>query len=445
MSVSLVSCLARSTRCAGSRSAAHAAFLPVRSLTRLQLQRGRPLVQSGQVSWALGSARSFSWNPWVGAPKLEVQTPPAPVVGEAPAASHTEVLQENASSAVESTSQATSAVDTSAVIQPDGVLVDPAAASALSDSITGSLADVASVVSSIPGPTQYGDMAALGLVSWSPAGFFPWLLEVTQVTTGLPWWGAIILTTIGARAALLPLIVRGQRTQGRLAPIQPLLAEVRQKADKARADGDKMAMQQAMLQQQGILKKAGVNPLDQILTSVAQVCVQIGFFIGLRRMCTVPVEQLTVGGFGWITDLTVPDPLFIMPVVNFALINLQLYVSQRDMLAVGTPAAPHILNGLRAATLLSIPFMLYFPAGLNIHFITSISFIAAQTLILRIPSLRSRLRIAPLPPLPEKKLPTMRDTGRFVKEWYAGRMAAAQLQEAERMRKMRMVKAPPRR
>ncbi|THH07594.1 hypothetical protein EW145_g3267 [Phellinidium pouzarii] len=349
------------------------------------------------------------------------------IVSEAPVPSKSDVPLENTSPAAESTSQVNSAIDPSAVVQPDAIAatipVDPTSASALSDSAVDVLSNVASTVPAM----QYGDMSALGLVSWSPAGFFPWLLEVTQVSTGLPWWGVIILTTVGVRIAVLPLIIRSQRSQGRLAPVQPLLAEARAKVEKARAAGDQMAMQQAMIHQHSILKKAGVNPLDAILTSITQVCVQIGFFFGLRRMCDAPVVQLQSGGFSWITDLTVADPYYISPMMNFALINLQLYVSRRDMLALGSPAAPHFLNGLRVLTAISIPFMIYFPSALHMHFITSISFIAAQTLILRIPA-----------------LPTFKDTIQFIKDYMKKRAAEAQVEQAERMKKIaRAVKAPP--
>ena len=184
------------------------------------------------------------------------------------------------------------------------------------------------ISTSIP-PLQYGDLAALDLVHWTPAGFFPWLLEVTQVSTALPWWSVIILTTVGARFAVLPLIIRSMRSAGRLAPLQPQLAEYRAQMANLRANGstDKIAMQQIMMKQQDVLKKAGVNPFDALLASMSQIVVQFGFFIGLRRMCTLPVEQLKEGGIGYITDLTLVDPYFILPAVTTALINVQLSVS----------------------------------------------------------------------------------------------------------------------
>lgn len=177
-----------------------------------------------------------------------------------------------------------------------------------------------------PPPLQYGDLAALDLVHYTPAGFFPWLLEVTQVSTGLPWWGTIVIATIGARIFVLPFVLRGMRASGRLAPIQPKLTELRQKMNDAKMKQDNLQFSVAVQKQHQLLKEAGVNPFDTVLMSVVQLTVQFGFFIGLRRMCELPVEQLKYGGFGFLTDLTLSDPYYITPIICTALVNLQLTV-----------------------------------------------------------------------------------------------------------------------
>ena len=108
-------------------------------------------------------------------------------------------------------------------------------------------------------------MAALGLVSWTPAGFFPWLLELVQVSTALPWWSVIVLTTIGTRAALLPLIVRSHRTQAKLAPLQPKLTELRLRMNKARENGDTLESQALMKQQMSIFQKEGIKDRKSVV------------------------------------------------------------------------------------------------------------------------------------------------------------------------------------
>ncbi|KLO16542.1 hypothetical protein SCHPADRAFT_995106 [Schizopora paradoxa] len=292
-----------------------------------------------------------------------------------------------------------------------------------------------------PQPLQYGDLAALDLVHYTPAGFFPWLLEVTQVSTGLPWWSVIIITTVGARIAVLPFVLRGMRASGRLAPIQPKLTELRQKMNEAKIKQDQLGFSVAVQKQHALMKEAGVNPFDTVLMSVVQLTVQFGFFIGLRRMCQLPVEQLKYGGWGFLTDLTLPDPYYITPIICTALVNLQLTLSGRDMAAVGSPATPHILNGFRVLSVFGVVFMSWLPSAINIHILTSILVVCAQTLILRNPAVRAKLSIPPLPAVkPGTKQPSMVDTWNYIKASFQQRQAIAVSEAAARQRKMTMMK-----
>ncbi|KAL5498276.1 hypothetical protein ACEPAH_2416 [Sanghuangporus vaninii] len=424
MNVSLVGCLARPARHAAAKSAL--LRLPARSVTRLQ--RGSPLIQSSPLLWTLGSSRSFSWNPFGGSGKSQVATQnPVPEVPSSP-----QPISELSSStpAVSQSSSDSSALTQAEVSAP----TDIGSADVLSDT----LSDAALQIATSPAPTKYGDMEALGLVSWSPAGLAPWILESVQVSTGLPWWQVIILTTMGARMALVPLVISAQKMQGRIAPLQPKIAELRERSMKARAEGDLFGMRQATQQQQLLLSKHDINPFKQIAASLGQIAVQLGLFLGIRKMCLAPVEQLKVGGIAWLMDLTVADPYYILPAVSFALVNLQMSLSRRDMLATGSPNALHMLNIMRFVTIAGVPVMAFLPAAVNLNIIASVAFISAQTAILHIPALRQRLSLPKLPPVTGQKLPTMKDTYSFIKDWYKRKVTEGQRKIEVRERKLRM-------
>ncbi len=204
-------------------------------------------------------------------------------------------------------------------------------ADATAGAITPQIDTVAALVPSVDipiPPVQLGDMAALGLVHYTPAGFLTWLLECTHVFTGMPWWGTIILVTGMARASIFPLVVRGARTAAKLAVLQPEVKKLQADMMLARARNDNTLFARAVLKQRTIFREHGVSPLTAVYTSVAQIVVQLGFFFGLRRMCEFPVEQLKTGGFGFITDLTIPDPYYVLPIANILVMNLQLSVRQ---------------------------------------------------------------------------------------------------------------------
>ena len=194
------------------------------------------------------------------------------------------------------------------------------------DTLPDTISDAAASAATAIAPLNYGDMAALGLVSWTPAGLTVWILEAVQVSTGLPWWNVIVLTTIGARIALVPLVIGAQRMQGRIAPIQDKLAQLREESLRARAAGDMFGAQQVVLKQKLLMEKHNINPFKQMGMSLGQIIVQFGLFLGIRKMCTAPVEQLKTGGFEWMMDLTAADPYYILPLVNIALINMQMSV-----------------------------------------------------------------------------------------------------------------------
>ena len=44
-------------------------------------------------------------------------------------------------------------------------------------------------------------------------------------------------------------------------------------------------------------------------------------------MAYAPVESMKAGGMLWFTDLTIPDPFYILPIVNSALFLTSLEVS----------------------------------------------------------------------------------------------------------------------
>jgi hypothetical protein len=90
---------------------------------------------------------------------------------------------------------------------------------------------------------------------------------------------------------------------------------------------DPIAVQRISLQQKKIYDEAGVSVLAPLLTPIVQFPITIGLFLGIKKLCDFPLEQLKVGGYGWITDLTVPDPMYVLPLAMVVLINAQLSVS----------------------------------------------------------------------------------------------------------------------
>ena len=118
------------------------------------------------------------------------------------------------------------------------------------------------------------------------------------------------------------------RSTARLAPHQPRLMELRDQLQKTGGlANDPIAVQRISLQQKKIYEDAGVSVVGPFMTPLVQLPVSMGLFLGIKRLCDFPLEQLKVGGFGWMTDLTTADPTYALPLVMLAVIHAQLYVS----------------------------------------------------------------------------------------------------------------------
>ena len=177
-------------------------------------------------------------------------------------------------------------------------------------------------------PLNYGDLAALGFCHWTPAGISQWTLEFIQVTSGMPWFWSIVAVTILSRLIVIPFNINAIRATAKLAPHQPRLMQLKDELQKIGGlSKDPIAVQRITLQQQQIYQEAGVSLVAPLLTPLIQFPVSLGLFFGIKRLCEFPIAQMQVGGFGWITDLTVPDPTYMLPLAMAALINVQLSVS----------------------------------------------------------------------------------------------------------------------
>jgi YidC/Oxa1 family membrane protein insertase len=175
-------------------------------------------------------------------------------------------------------------------------------------------------------PLQYGDLAVLGLAGWSPAGLSSWMLELVNVSTGLPWFHTIVVGTFLSRLLLLPFSIKQLRNTAALAPYQPRLLELKDEFNRVYATGDQLAVQRIALKQRSVYEESGVSMLPMLLMPFVQLPVTLGMFFGIKGLCALPLEQLHWSGVSFLPDLTVPDPYYILPIASAVLINLQLAV-----------------------------------------------------------------------------------------------------------------------
>jgi YidC/Oxa1 family membrane protein insertase len=107
---------------------------------------------------------------------------------------------------------------------------------------------------------------------------------------------AILLVTVIVKLLFFPLANKSYASMAKMKSIQPQLAAL-----KERYPDDKMKQQQEMME---IYKKEKINPIAGCLP----VALQIPVFFSLYKVLFVTIEMRHAPFFGWIKDLSAPDP-----------------------------------------------------------------------------------------------------------------------------------------
>ncbi|KPQ18100.1 MAG: membrane protein insertase yidC [Rhodobacteraceae bacterium HLUCCO18] len=126
-----------------------------------------------------------------------------------------------------------------------------------------------------------------------------WLLHSLNVAIGNMGLAIIALTLI-VKAALFPLAYKSYASMARMRELQPEMEKI-----KERAGDDRQKMQQLMME---LYKKEKVNPASGCLP----ILLQIPIFFSLYKVIFVTLELRHAPFFGWLQDLSTPDPSSII-------------------------------------------------------------------------------------------------------------------------------------
>lgn len=185
-----------------------------------------------------------------------------------------------------------------------------------------------------------------------------WVLEWFHKLTG-NWGWAIILVTIALKALFFPLSAASYKSMAKMKTLAPRLQRL-----KEQYGDDRMKMQQAMMD---LYKREKVNPLGGCLP----ILIQIPVFIALYWVLLGVVEMRGAPWLGWIQDLSVKDPFYILPLIMGATSFIQTRLN---------PAPP---DPIQAKVMMMMPILftfmfLWFPAGLVLYWVVNNTLSIAQ-------------------------------------------------------------------
>jgi YidC/Oxa1 family membrane protein insertase len=196
-----------------------------------------------------------------------------------------------------------------------------------------SLADITGTPVSLTGsdllniPEQIGFLKTLGIdYGWGLTSTLQTVLESVYVA-GLPWWASIAVVALGVRAVLFkPAMDASENAQ----KYQELLKDPRYKAatdemKRVLITGNHLAGAEARAKVSLMNKAAGYAPWKSFIPML-QLPITFCMFRLIRAMAALPVPSFETGGLLWFTDLTVSDPLFILPLVTGLLVTVGIRV-----------------------------------------------------------------------------------------------------------------------
>jgi YidC/Oxa1 family membrane protein insertase len=188
---------------------------------------------------------------------------------------------------------------------------------------------------------------------------------------------AIILLTLIVKIVFWPITHKGTESMRRMASIQPLMAEIKEKYKD-----NPQKMQQAMM---GLYKEHKINPLGGCLPMLVQIPVFFALFVVLR----IAIE-LRFAEFLWISDLSAPERIiefgFTIPLLGWDALNIlpllmtvTMVIQQKLTPAAGDPQQQKIMMIMMPAMML---FFLYnFASGLALYWTTQNVLMIVQQLI----------------------------------------------------------------
>ncbi len=212
---------------------------------------------------------------------------------------------------------------------------------------------------------------------------------------GLSWGGAIIALTIVTRTLLIPLTYKQLKGMRALQALQPQIKEI-----QAKFKNDRQRMQQEMMR---FYQENKVNPFASCIPLLAQLPVFITLFYVLQHdlrfdICGQTEEVCSAVPGNWsesflfIPDLTAKAEGGVLITLLILYVVTQLISGL--VMAVTADKSQRLM--MFALPLIFVPFVITFPAGLVLYWITTNVWTIGQQYTIQ------RLIPAPVAPTPEE-------------------------------------------
>ncbi|XP_033158158.1 cytochrome c oxidase assembly protein COX18, mitochondrial [Drosophila mauritiana] len=250
----------------------------------------------------------------------------------------------------------------------------------------------------------------------TPVAYMQDVLIKIHDYSGLPWWASIVLSTVLFRSVVtLPLTIYQHKITARIEKIaleMPAIVEELKKEAAMAKHKFKWSEKQTQIvyrrsikkQWQNLIVRDNCHPMKTMIVLWGQIPLWIFQSVALRNLvymlpdptsiqAQIVTTEMTVGGFGWIPNLTVVDNSYILPValglINLAIIEVQTMSRTRPSTRLQNIAN----NVFRGLSVVMVPVACTVPSAICVYWVASSSFGLAQNLLILSPEVRRSVGI----------------------------------------------------
>jgi YidC/Oxa1 family membrane protein insertase len=172
---------------------------------------------------------------------------------------------------------------------------------------------------------------------------------------GIPWWLSIAILTVIVRSLLFPLTIRQVKSMRAMQDLKPEMDRIR-----AKYKDNRQKQQEELMK---LYQERKVNPFGSCLPLLVQMPIFIAMFYVIRGFGETH-ESFTEGGILWFQDLSVQDPFYILPILSAVTMLAASEITSKNI-------DPQQRWLMRILPVVFTIFLLTFPAGLFMYWITS--------------------------------------------------------------------------
>ncbi len=200
-----------------------------------------------------------------------------------------------------------------------------------------------------------------GWLWWIAKPLFHILQFIHSVVASWGW--SIILLTVLIKAIFYVPSAIGFRSMAKMRKLGPKMAEL-----KERYGEDRQKMSAELMK---IYRKEGVNPM----TGCLPILIQMPVFLSLYWVLLESVQLRHTPFLGYIDDLSVMDPYFILPII----MGVTMLIQQKLQPAPADPMQARVMQFL---PIMFTVMFIFFPAGLVLYWVVNNSLSILQQWII---------------------------------------------------------------